>query len=127
MTLEGQVQQGQHSAEQVGSLVHQVVARSTTLSQRLEGAELEMAGLHEEISALRARCDKERAHRLQMEQDLIMAERRMHWLETELQHRDRRTDSFVDALIASLVRVRRQVYDQMARREIRKAVRHRRW
>ena len=58
-TLEGQVQLGQQSAEQTGPLIHQVVARSTTLNQQLEGAELEAAGLHEEVSALRAELERE--------------------------------------------------------------------
>ena len=75
VTLEGQVQLGQQSAVQTGSLIHQVVARSTTLSQQLEGAELEMAGLHEEVSALRAELDRERARHIQAEQALFQAER----------------------------------------------------
>ena len=125
-TLEGQVHLGQQSVVQTGSLIHQVVARSTTLSQQLEGTELEMAGLHEEVLALRAELDRERARRHQAEQDLLRAERQTQGLETELQRRGRRTDSFEDALTASLVGVRRRVYERLARREISRAIRRRR-
>ena len=125
-TLEGQVHLEQQSATQTGSSVHQVVARSTTLSQQLEGAELEAAGLHEEVSALRAELERERARRIQTEQALFQAQGQTQRLETELRQRERRTDSFEDTLTASLARVRRQVYERMARREIRRAVRRRR-